>query len=399
MYHGGIEGVAAGPVWFTTDLRNAQGWAKKAGGTVSFVDVPSDHPALGGDAEFGVLPPPNVELPADIASQRKPLDDDNARALSTRILTRAGRFPQTATPIELRPSADGMVTAYMDGKPMLASTGDPVTMAADATDLQAKRAIRNAGAISERINFYPPSRSQGTAAPRAAQPAIGDSVAIEGQAYTIEQTGNSAARLRDARGRIRTVSFDSYAWATAQVAPPAPAQTAQEAERATFDTREAAERFLSDQRRAGGARQGRALPVATADGRWTFARAGEPEFEQADQQRTEQQRAQAQQAAIDKPRQLATQAAPQRGKVLKSLHDLLANGGSLTTSMRKAGKALSDEDKRAILDRARELRGKGKPAGDAARRAVKEHIAEVMPDLVLREPGAEYTCWLWKARP
>ena len=72
MYHGGVDGAASGPVWFTRDLRNAKGWAAKAGdgASVSFVDLPKDHPALGGDEQYGVLPPENIQLPADISARR-----------------------------------------------------------------------------------------------------------------------------------------------------------------------------------------------------------------------------------------------------------------------------------------------------------------------------------------
>ena len=73
MYHGGEPSDADGPLWFSADQRYAEGYAKKSGGRVWYVDVPKGSAALGGDAEFGVLPPTNVELPAEIARQRKVL--------------------------------------------------------------------------------------------------------------------------------------------------------------------------------------------------------------------------------------------------------------------------------------------------------------------------------------
>ena len=50
---------------------------------------------------------------------------------------------------------------------------------------------------------------------------------------------------------------------------------------------------------------------------------------------------------------------------------------SLTTCLKKAGNALHAQDKSAILSRARELRGQGLAANDAAMKAVDERLAEV----------------------
>lgn len=55
---------------------------------------------------------------------------------------------------------------------------------------------------------------------------------------------------------------------------------------------------------------------------------------------------------------------------------------SLTTCLRKAGNALNQQDKAAILARARELRASGKSATEAAQSAVDELIAKVRADLV-----------------
>jgi len=93
MYHGGEPGDATGPLWFTSDLRNAKGWAKSS--RIWYVDVPKGHAALGGDPEFGVLPPQNIELPADIAVRRQVLDAKPGllSALETAAALLKGRDP------------------------------------------------------------------------------------------------------------------------------------------------------------------------------------------------------------------------------------------------------------------------------------------------------------------
>lgn len=74
-YHGGTDTRgASGALWFSSDLRYAKGYAAKSakGGRLFYVDVPKDDPVRGGDAEFGVQPPQNIELPAEWADQRQP---------------------------------------------------------------------------------------------------------------------------------------------------------------------------------------------------------------------------------------------------------------------------------------------------------------------------------------
>lgn len=76
-YHGGNPENVTGPLWFSRELSYAQGYAEKSQGKVWYVDVPNDHPffalARQDQEEFGVLPPSNVELPAEIALKRKVL--------------------------------------------------------------------------------------------------------------------------------------------------------------------------------------------------------------------------------------------------------------------------------------------------------------------------------------
>lgn len=62
---------------------------------------------------------------------------------------------------------------------------------------------------------------------------------------------------------------------------------------------------------------------------------------------------------------------------------------SLTTCIKKAGEAINADDKAAILDRSRELRGEGKSATEAAKQAVDEQIAKVRAMLGDATPAAD----------
>jgi hypothetical protein len=75
MYHGGEPRADhTGPLWFSRDRKYAEGYANKQGsGKVWYVDVPEAHPLVAPDTEFGTTPLTNIELPAELASQRQPL--------------------------------------------------------------------------------------------------------------------------------------------------------------------------------------------------------------------------------------------------------------------------------------------------------------------------------------
>lgn len=75
-YHGGNPEGVTGPLWFTSHLPDAQGWAARGEGMqVHYVDVPHDHPARGeGDPQNGMPYSSRMELPADLANQRQVLD-------------------------------------------------------------------------------------------------------------------------------------------------------------------------------------------------------------------------------------------------------------------------------------------------------------------------------------
>jgi len=75
-YHGGEPGSVAGKLWFTADLQDAKGWAaRNSSMKLWYVDLPANHPARGGDPNFGVLPPQRIEFAQDIASGRQEFTD------------------------------------------------------------------------------------------------------------------------------------------------------------------------------------------------------------------------------------------------------------------------------------------------------------------------------------
>jgi hypothetical protein len=83
-----------------------------------------------------------------------------------RVLARAGRTPNAAEPIELRQNKDGTLTPWMGGHEMLDfDSGQPITLAGDVSDMDAKKAIRAAGAVTSKVNFFAPDGTD--AAPEA----------------------------------------------------------------------------------------------------------------------------------------------------------------------------------------------------------------------------------------
>ena len=78
-YHGGSPEGVDGPLWFTSDRNDANGWASRSPGMgLWYVDIPEGDPIRGGDPEFGVIPPSRIELPPEIASKRTLLVDGKA---------------------------------------------------------------------------------------------------------------------------------------------------------------------------------------------------------------------------------------------------------------------------------------------------------------------------------
>ena len=124
-----------------------------------------------------------------------------ARSGVARPLGSYGRTPNGATPVELRPNADGTLTPYTGKYPMVDyETGDPIVIPADASDAEAVDAIRAAKAIVAKDKFYgiKPSPSAAPAA-ETATPSTDAEPAESGAAPT-EVTRDE--RIAAARTRI-----------------------------------------------------------------------------------------------------------------------------------------------------------------------------------------------------
>jgi diguanylate cyclase (GGDEF)-like protein len=84
LYHGGAA-YDGGPRWLTPDRAYAEGYARKNGGVVQFVDVPEDSPllrkAFDDEGTSTTAPFVNFEAPPDLARQLRPLAEDAPRTL------------------------------------------------------------------------------------------------------------------------------------------------------------------------------------------------------------------------------------------------------------------------------------------------------------------------------
>lgn len=106
-------------------------------------------------APAAATPAPSVRPAASVAAGRA-ADD----APVGRVLARAGRTPKDTEDIVLRTNPDGTLTPIMGGREMLDyDSGNPIVLPADVDDLTAKKAIRDAGAVSSRINFFAPGKA------------------------------------------------------------------------------------------------------------------------------------------------------------------------------------------------------------------------------------------------
>lgn len=123
---------------------------------------PADPAQVAGGGERGV--PAGREGGADGALT--PAAAPAAPAPQPRVIGSYGRTPKAATPIELRPNADGTLTPF-DGKyPMLDfETGEPISMLASTTDAQAAEAIRKAKAITDKDKWFGVKPDESNAAP------------------------------------------------------------------------------------------------------------------------------------------------------------------------------------------------------------------------------------------
>lgn len=89
-----------------------------------------------------------------------------------RVIARAGRTPNAAAPLELRANADGTLTPWHEGYALTNyDSGEPIVLPADVSDVDAKKAIRDAGALSKKINFFPVPGANDQNAQNAARPA------------------------------------------------------------------------------------------------------------------------------------------------------------------------------------------------------------------------------------
>lgn len=160
------------------DLKDGD-WIEEDGRQINVRQVtPKDDGTVDVLADTG-LAVSTYNMPAGAAVTRRKMERTQAPtaapapapAPQPRVIARAGRTPNAAQPIELRPNADGTLTPFMEGKAMLDfDSAAPLVFPAGISDLDAKKAIRAAGAVSNKTNFFPVGNGaeQSTAAPAPA---------------------------------------------------------------------------------------------------------------------------------------------------------------------------------------------------------------------------------------
>lgn len=151
----------------------------------------------GADASNAAAPV-SAQAPAQVAGATEAAAPG---ASGVRQLGSYGRTPNGATPVELRPNADGTLTPYTGKYPMVDyESGDPISIPADASDAEAVDAIRAAKAIVPKDKFFgiKPSPSAAPAA-ETATPSTDAEPAESGAAPT-EATRDE--RIAAARTRI-----------------------------------------------------------------------------------------------------------------------------------------------------------------------------------------------------
>jgi hypothetical protein len=121
---------------------------------------------------------------------------------TVRQLGSYGRTPSGATPVELRPNADGTLTPYTGKYPMVDyETGDPISIPADATDAEAVDAIRAAKAIVAKDKFFGIKGNATATTTAKAEPVTEDAAAAE-QEDAEAPAPTREAQVADARRRI-----------------------------------------------------------------------------------------------------------------------------------------------------------------------------------------------------
>jgi hypothetical protein len=126
-----------------------------AGGPVAAPQVqpaPTKKPTVGTAGTAGTSAPATATPPA--APTPQPVQAPTAPA--PRVIALAGRDPGNAAPVELRPTQEGAWEAFIGGKALRSpANGAVFALPAGVSDLEAKRALRQAGLVSANLNFYP----------------------------------------------------------------------------------------------------------------------------------------------------------------------------------------------------------------------------------------------------
>lgn len=126
--------------------------------------------------------------------------DRNADAVSGRLIAHAGRTPGSTEALSLRTNADGTLTPVLGSSELVDfDSGEPIVMPAGTSDTEAKQRIRDAGAVSARINFYPAEKI--AAAPKLKAHVNRDgTVRIAGDAAAIAQAVPGIKGINGSRG-------------------------------------------------------------------------------------------------------------------------------------------------------------------------------------------------------
>lgn len=117
-----------------------------------------------------------------------------------RIVGRYGKAPGSATAIELRPNADGTLTAWAEGHEMLDyDSGDPIRVPASTGDEDAVKLIRKAGAISSSDKIYPAKAAETKPSLKAKRNSDG-TVLVKGDPAAITSALPDFKGIKGARG-------------------------------------------------------------------------------------------------------------------------------------------------------------------------------------------------------
>lgn len=246
---GNVAAPAAAPV------PPAAGGRADAGGGVGAVGSGAD------DAGGGVGAPAAAPVAGGGTAGPVAGAGDAGPALTPRVIGKIGRTPKAAADVEVRPNADGTLTPYMEGQPLLDyDSAEPIVVPAESTDREIADAIERAGAIGGKSKFYgvadgpapdaaapgtatpsaPPSAAApGAAAPSAApaaesapapaakfKPRAGDKLKLDGKDWTVDKVTPKAVTLTGTDGKKKRVEPGGPTWKKlAEQNPPAPAQT------------------------------------------------------------------------------------------------------------------------------------------------------------------------------